>query len=97
MTRRVFKFGRRPINRSIVPVDPLAPFMALLGFDRQGGDGPGIETPQADWLARFLAKAIGSIVKPLHRRFDLRNQLALAVAGSEFERAIGFRRRCIWP
>ena len=77
----------------LVAVDALAALVALLGFDTQGGDRPGIEALQADRLAGFLAKAVGAIVKADKGGVDLGNQLALAVAGAKLERPLGLGAR----
>jgi hypothetical protein len=52
----------RPGWLSIVAVDALAAFVALLGLDRQRRDGSGVETAQADRLAGLLAIAVGALL-----------------------------------
>src|SRR5262245_36102044 len=74
-----------------VAIDALAPLMAFLRFDAQSGDRPGIEALQADRLAGFLTVTIGTVVQPGDGRVDLGDQLALAIAGPQFERTLGFR------
>src|SRR5262245_62057915 len=73
-----------------VAVDALAPFVALLGFDAQGGDRARIEALQADRLAGLLAIAVGALIEAGKRCVDLGNQLALAVACAKLERTLGF-------
>src|SRR5262249_35198374 len=78
-------------RRSLVAVDALAPFVALLRLDRQRGDRAGFEPAQRDRLAGFLAIAVGALVDAGERRVDLGDQLALAGARPELGRAIGLR------
>ncbi len=47
---------------SVVPVHALPALMALLGLEAEGGDRPGVETGEADGLARILAVTIGPVV-----------------------------------
>src|SRR5262249_56073507 len=77
------------VPRSVVAVDTLASFMALLRLDRESGNRPGIETPQADRLSGLLAKSVSTVVDPFQRRLYLGDELALAVAGSKLKRAVG--------
>ncbi len=65
---------RNSLNR---PGTPLAPLVAFLRLDRQGGDWTGVKPPEADRFAGLLAIAVGAVVDPLQRRVDLRDQLAL--------------------
>src|SRR5690606_6885079 len=83
-------FVGRTLPRSIVAIDLLAPFVPLLGFDRQCRDGTCIEALQADRFAGFLAIAVGAFVDAADRGIDLGNELALAVASAQFERAFRF-------
>ena len=76
-----------------VAVDALAPLVALLRLDAQGGDRPRIEPLQADRLAGLLAIAVGAVVDALEGGVDLGDQLALAVAGAQLERALGLGGR----
>src|SRR5258708_306188 len=69
--------------------------MALLGFYRQGGDGAGIKAPQADRLTCLFTKAVGPVFEALQGRFNLGNELALAVAGAQFEGTVGFGRGAV--
>ena len=70
-------------------MDPLAAFVPFLRLDRQRGDGARVQPLQADGLARLLAIAVVAILDPLQRRVDLGDQLALAVAGAQFQRPVG--------
>ena len=63
--------------------------MALLRFHRQRRDRAGFEPLQRDRLTGLLAIAVGVVVDALQRRVDLGDQLALAVAGAQFDRAVG--------
>ena len=76
---------------SIVPVNPLAPLVALLGLDRKRGDRTGLQALQPDRLAGLLAIAVGSVVETVQCSIDLVDQLALAVAGAELDGPVGFR------
>ena len=69
--------------------------MALLRLDRQGGDRAGIEPPEADRLAGFLAIAVGAVLDALEGGIDLGDQLALAVARPELEGAVGLGRGAV--
>ena len=69
--------------------------MALLRFDRQGGDRARLEPPDRDRLAGFLAIAVGAVVEAMERGLDLGDQLALAVAGPELDRPVGLGRRAV--
>ena len=65
--------------------------MAFLRLDRQGGDRPGLKALERDRLAGFLAIAVGAVLDPLQRGVDLGDQLALAVAGPQFDGPVGLR------
>ena len=69
--------------------------MALLRLHRQRRYGAGLQPLQRDRLAGLLAIAVGVVLDPLQRRVDLGDQLALAVAGAQFDRAVGFRRGAV--
>src|SRR3954447_7804293 len=75
-----------------VAVDLLAFLVALLRLHRERRDGPGLEALQRDWLAGVLAIAVGVVLDTLERGVDLGDQLALAVAGAEFDGTVGFGR-----
>src|SRR3954465_13313187 len=78
-----------------VAVDLLAFLVALLRFHRERRDGPGLEPLQRDRLAGVLAIAVGVVLDTLQRGVDLGDQLALAVAGAQFDGAVGFGRSAI--
>jgi len=65
--------------------------MALLGFDRERCNRTRLQPLQRDRLTGLLAVAIGVVLYSLQRRIDLGNQLALAVAGAQLNRAVGLR------
>ena len=71
-------------------MDPFAPLVAFLRFQRHGGDGTGVQPFQADRFARHLAIAVFAGLDPAQGRVDLADQLALAVAGAQFQRTVGF-------
>ena len=82
---------QKTFNRggSIVPINPLAPLVALLGLHREGGDRTSLEALDPDRLAGFLAIAVGPVVDPVQCSIDFVDQLALAVAGAEFDGPVG--------
>src|SRR5690554_2238427 len=75
-----------------VAIDFLTAFMTLLGLDGQRRNWTCIETLQRNGFAGFFTIAIGTLIQSLQCGIDLRNELPLAVACSEFDRAIGLRR-----
>ena len=74
---------------SVVAIDALAALVPFLRLDRERGDGAGIEPLEADRLAGLLAIAVGAVVDALQGGVDLGDQLALAVAGAQLDRAVG--------
>src|SRR5258705_3596537 len=74
----------------LVAIDLLALLVALLRLHRQRRDRPGFQPLQRDRLASLLAIAVGVVVDALQRRVDLGDQLALAVARAQIDRAGGF-------
>src|SRR5450631_3011009 len=79
----------------LVAIDLFAFFVALLRFHRQRRDRAGFQPLQRDRLAGFLAIAVGVVVDALQRRVDLGDQLALPVAGAQFDGAVGLGRRAV--
>src|SRR5215469_8230078 len=79
-------------ERLFVAIDLLALLVALLRFDRECGDRAGFEALQRDRLARLLAIAVGVVLDALQRGVDLGDQLALAIAGTKLDGAVGLRR-----
>ena len=79
----------------LVAIDLLAFLVAFLRLHRERGDRAGFQPLQRDRLAGLLAIAVGVVLDALQRRVDLGDQLALAVAGAQFDRAVGFRRGAV--
>src|SRR4029079_3879549 len=75
----------------VVPVNPLATLMPLLGLDRKGGDRTSLQALQPDRFAGFLAIAVGSVIQTVQGSIDLVDQLALAIPGAELDGPVGFR------
>src|SRR3569833_714713 len=73
---------------SVVAIDALAPLMALLGFDRQGGDRTRLETAQRNRLAGLLAIAVSAVVDARERLVDLGDQLAQADTSTQHKNAV---------
>src|SRR5689334_24524891 len=69
--------------------------MALLRLERQRGDGPGVQAPQGDGLARLFAEAVGAVVETAQGRVDLGDELALPVARAQFELTLGLGRGAV--
>src|SRR5947207_1399193 len=63
--------------------------VALLRLDRERRDRARLQPLQRDRLAGLLAIAVGVVLDALQRRVDLGDQLALAVAGAQFNGAVG--------
>src|ERR1700694_1233924 len=74
----------------LVAIDLLAFFVALLRLHRERRDRARLQPLQRGPLAGLLAIAVGVVVDALQRRVDLGDQLALTVAGAQFDRAVGF-------
>src|SRR6202171_1881621 len=79
----------------LVAIDLLAFLVALLRFHRERGDRAPLQPLQRDRLAGLLAIAVGVVLDALQRRVDLGDQLALAVAGAQFDRAVGLGGRAV--
>ncbi len=75
---------------SVVAVNLLAALVLFLCFERHRRDRTGIEALQADRFAGHFAIAVFTVLDPAQRRIDLGNKLALAVAGAQLKRAVGF-------
>src|SRR4029079_9617397 len=78
------------VRCSVVPVNALAPFMALLSFDGKCRDWTRLEPTQRDRLPGLLAKAVAAVVDAAKRFVDLGDQLALAVAGAKLNGPVSF-------
>jgi hypothetical protein len=86
---------RRSAERLLLPEHLLAALVALLRLERERGDRAGIEALEPDRLAGLLAIAVGALLDAQQRRIDLGDQLALAIAGPELERAVCLGRGAI--
>ena len=81
-------------------VDALAPFVALLRFDRQRRDRARVEPLEADRLAGVLAVAVAAILDPAKCRVDLaislrwRSRVLSSVARSVSDVARSARSAC---
>jgi hypothetical protein len=75
-----------------VAIDLLTLLVALLRLHRQRRDRARLQPLQRDRLSGLLAIAVGVVLDALQRGVDLGDQLALAVAGAEFDRAVGLGR-----
>src|ERR1019366_9219537 len=89
------KRPRAAAKTLLVAIDLLAFLVALLRLHRERGDRAGFQPLQRDRLAGLLAIAVGVVFDALQRRVDLGDQLALAVAGAQFDRAVGLRRSAV--
>jgi hypothetical protein len=69
--------------------------VTLLRLDRERGDGARLEPLERNRLAGLLAIAVAAVLEAGERRVDLGDQLALAVAGAQLDRAIGLRGRAV--
>src|SRR5713101_3810882 len=91
----ISKMTARGGQTLFVAINLFAFFVALLRFHRQRRDRAGFQPLQRDRLAGLLAIAVGVVVDALQRRVDLGDQLALPVAGAQFDRAVGLGRCAI--
>src|SRR6185312_2175426 len=67
----------------------------LLGLHRQGRDRARFEAAQRDRLAGFFAIAVAAVVDAGQSLVDLGDQLALAVARAQLDRAVGLGRGAV--
>src|SRR3981189_2865588 len=79
----------------LVAIDLLAFLVALLRLDRERRDRARLQPLQRDRLPGLPATAVGVVLDALQPRVDLGDQLALAVAGAQFDRAVGLGRRAV--
>src|SRR5438105_13035627 len=86
---------RERFDPLVVAVSAFHPLVPLLGFDAEGGDGPGFETADADRFVRLFAITVSAVVYPMERRFDLGDKFALARAGAQFDRALCLERSAV--
>ena len=80
----------RRTARLLVAINLLAFLVAFLRFDRQRRDGARFQPLQRDRLAGFFAVSLGVVLDPLQGSVDLGDELALTVARTKFDGAIGF-------
>jgi len=78
-------------RRLFVAIHFFPALVTLLRLNRKRCDRTGVETLEADRLARFFAVTVGTLVETLQRRIDLGDQLALAVTSPKLDGAVGFR------
>src|SRR5215510_12805676 len=76
---------------SVVAVDPFAPFVAFLRLDGKRRDGARVQALQRNRFAGLLAETIGAFLQTTKGRFDLENQLALAMPRAKLQLARGLR------
>src|SRR5438874_7914318 len=76
---------------SLVAIDALPALVTLLRLDRERRDRARLEPLERDRLAGLLAIAVGAVVDAEERGVDLGDQLALAVARAQLDRAVGLR------
>ena len=69
--------------------------MGFLRFDRHGRNRSGDQATQADGIAGDFAVAVFPGIDPPERRVDLGDQLALPVAGAQFDAPVGLARSAI--
>ena len=81
-------------NRARRPA-PWAVFPAFLGIQAHGGDRTRLEALQTDFLVGFFAETVAPVFDPLERLVDLSDQLAIAVARTQFQRVLGLPRRAL--
>src|ERR1700738_2420709 len=79
----------------LVAIDLLAFLVALLRFHRERGDRSRLQPLQRDRLAGLLPIDGGGGLPAPQRRFEPGDQLALAVAGAQFDRAVGLGGRAV--
>src|SRR5262245_64743570 len=69
--------------------------MTLLRLHRERSDRARLEPLERDRLARLLAITVGAVLEAGERGINLSDQLALAVARAQLDRAVGLRRRAV--
>jgi hypothetical protein len=79
----------------LIAIDSLAPLVPFLRLDREGRDRPRVEAPERNGITGLDAIAVRAVLDARQRGFDLGDQLALPVAGAQFDRPVGFRRRAV--
>ncbi len=76
-------------------MDAFHSLVALLRFQRQGGDGPRFQATQTDRLAGFFAIAILAVLDSQQCLVDLADQFSRAITGSKFQRPVGLHAGAI--
>ena len=71
-----------------VAMDAFAPLVALLRFKTKRSDRPSIQARDPYGFARLFTIAVRTVFDAAQSFVNLRNQLALTVSCSEFERPI---------
>src|SRR5690242_4482697 len=95
VTCRAYKWERcaskdRMTTNSVVADRAFLALVAFLRLKAEGGDRAGFEAFDADRLSGLFAIAVFAHLDPAEGCVDLGDQLALAVARAQFERAVGF-------
>ena len=70
-------------------------FPPFLGFQREGGNRPCLETLYANFFTGLLTVPVCSLVDTLDRLIDFRNQLSIPISGSLLQARTGFYRSLI--
>ena len=83
------------IRTLLFAVHALAAFVLFLGLDGERSDRARFQALERDRFAGFLAITVGPGFDALERGVDLGDELALPVAGPQFDRPVGFRRRAV--
>ena len=78
---------------SVVAQGAFLALVPLLSLQAERRGWAGFEAAQANRLTGHFAEAVGSVLDPAQGRIDLGDQLALAVAGAQFQRLVAFRGR----
>src|SRR6187402_2764571 len=68
---------------------------ALLRVEGQRGDRAGVETLHTDFLVGLFAETVAAFLDPAKGLVDLGDQLAVAVASTQFERVLGLTRSAL--
>src|SRR6185437_7481458 len=80
---------------SVVAIDALPPLVPLLRLDRECRDRTRLKPSQRNRLPRFFTIPVRAVINPRQGLVDFGNELALAIARSQFDGAIRFRRRAV--
>lgn len=77
---------------ALIPAKMFVFFLLRLAVDAQTRHRPGFETGNADFIAAFLADAVGAVVDALPGGLNLADQTTFAVADAQGKGAVGFGR-----